>query len=216
MSVRELAEACRRRVQDVRADDAETRVLLDVMMYAQLHGNNQGIIKVTTKGIARDPRASVEKEHEAMLSANLSGEAARPLVLHQAMEIAAEKAEAHGFMICGTNNTSTSTGALGITPRPARSGALSAPFAVFPDSSRPTAPSNPSSARTYRRRLPPQAVVLDMAPPRIRSSGAERATGEKIRDVAIDGEGNVTEIPTRRRRGAARRSTADTRAPTWP
>ena len=54
----ELTETCRRAIKTYGYDDDETAVLLDVMMYAQLRGNNQGIIKVTTKGIARDPAAS--------------------------------------------------------------------------------------------------------------------------------------------------------------
>ena len=83
-------------------------------MYAQLRGNNQGIIKVTTKGIARDPTATpVVVEHETMLSACLNGNKnAGMVVLSQAMDVAAKNAAEHGFGICGTNNTSTSTGAL--------------------------------------------------------------------------------------------------------
>ena len=115
MPIRELVETTRRAIKTYGYDDDETRVLLDVMMYAQLRGNNQGIIKVTTKGIARDPACvPVRREHETTLSACLDGgKNAGMVVLHEAMEIASEKAKAHGFGICGTNNTSTYTGDLG-------------------------------------------------------------------------------------------------------
>ena len=115
VSITELTETCRKAIKTYGYDDDETKVLLDVMMYAQLRGNNQGIIKVTTGGIKRDPECKpVVTEHETKLSANLNGNKnAGMVVLHGAMEIAVQKAQTHGFGICGTNNTSTSTGALG-------------------------------------------------------------------------------------------------------
>lgn len=99
----ELTETCRRGIKTYGYDDAETQILLDVMMYAQLRGNNQGIIKVTTKGIARDPGAGpIATEHETMLSACFNGNKnAGMVVLHKAMETAVTKAKAHGFGICG-------------------------------------------------------------------------------------------------------------------
>lgn len=204
VSVRELTETCRRAIKTYGYDDAETRVLLDVMMYAQLRGNNQGIIKVTTKGIARDPACvPVEKEHETMLSANLNGgKNAGMVVLHQAMEIAAEKAEAHGFGICGTNNTSTSTGALGYYAETlAKRGLIALVFAVSPEfvapngAVEPVFGTNPIGVGVPTANGP---VVLDMATSAYSFFGLleARTAGKKIpRGVAIDGEGNVTEDP---------------------
>ena len=65
------------------------------MMYAQLRGNNQGIIKVTTKGIARDPAAApIHVEHETQLSACLNGNKnAGMVVIHKAMDMAIDKAK---------------------------------------------------------------------------------------------------------------------------
>jgi LDH2 family malate/lactate/ureidoglycolate dehydrogenase len=86
-----------------------------VMLYAQLRDNNQGIIKITTGGMNRSATAgTITTEKETRLSALLNGNnQAGMLVLHKAMEMAVEKAKAHGFGIVGTNHTSTSTGALG-------------------------------------------------------------------------------------------------------
>lgn len=73
VSITELTETCRKAIKTYGYDDDETKVLLDVMMYAQLRGNNQGIIKVTTGGIKRDPECKpVVTEHETKLSANLN------------------------------------------------------------------------------------------------------------------------------------------------
>ena len=185
-------------------DDAETQVLLDVMMYAQLRGNNQGIIKVTTKGIARDPACvPVTTEHETMLSANLNGgKNAGMVVLHRAMQIAAEKAEAHGFGICGTNNTSTSTGALGYyAEHLAKRGLIALVFAVSPEFVAPNGAIEPIFGTNPIGVGIPTAdgpVVLDMATSAYSFFGLleARTAGKKIpHGVAIDGKGSITEDP---------------------
>ena len=204
VSVRELTETCRRAIKTYGYDDAETQVLLDVMMYAQLRGNNQGIIKVTTKGIARDPNCvPVTTEHETMLSANLNGgKNAGMVVLHRAMQIAAEKAEAHGFGICGTNNTSTSTGALGYYAETlAKRGLIALVFAVSPEFVAPNGAIEPIFGTNPIGVGIPTAdgpVVLDMATSAYSFFGLleARTAGKKIpHGVAIDGKGNITEDP---------------------
>jgi len=57
-------------------------------------------------------RMRVEKETRLSALINGNGEAGM-LVLSRAMEVAVEKAQAHGFGIVGTHHTATSTGALG-------------------------------------------------------------------------------------------------------
>ena len=197
-------ETCRRAIKTYGYDDAETQVLLDVMMYAQLRGNNQGIIKVTTKGIARDPDCvPVTTEHETMLSANLNGgKNAGMVVLHRAMQIAAEKAEAHGFGICGTNNTSTSTGALGYYAETlAKRGLIALVFAVSPEFVAPNGAIEPIFGTNPIGVGIPTAdgpVVLDMATSAYSFFGLleARTAGKKIpHGVAIDGKGNITEDP---------------------
>ena len=204
VSVRDLTETCRRAIKTYGYDDAETQVLLDVMMYAQLRGNNQGIIKVTTKGIARDPNCvPVTTEHETMLSANLNGgKNAGMVVLHRAMQIAAEKAETHGFGICGTNNTSTSTGALGYYAETlAKRGLIALVFAVSPEFVAPNGAIEPIFGTNPIGVGIPTAdgpVVLDMATSAYSFFGLleARTAGKKIpHGVAIDGKGNITEDP---------------------
>jgi cystathionine beta-lyase len=173
-------------------------------MYAQLRGNNQGIIKVTTKGIARDPACvPVRREHETTLSACLDGgKNAGMVVLHEAMEIASEKAKAHGFGICGTNNTSTSTGALGYYAETlADRGLLGIVLAVSPEFVAPAGAIEPIFGTNPVGVGIPTAngpVVLDMATSAYSFFGLleARTAGKKIpKGVAIDAKGNVTEDP---------------------
>ena len=53
-------------------------------------------------------------EQETRLSALINGQnTAGMLVLHKAVQMATERAQAHGFGIVGTHHTATSTGAIG-------------------------------------------------------------------------------------------------------
>ena len=84
-------------------------------MYAQMRGNNQGIIKITTGGVDKNPNEGTpEVEHETRLSAIVNGNnSSGMLTLNKATALATEKCRAGGFGIVGTNHTPSSTGALG-------------------------------------------------------------------------------------------------------
>jgi LDH2 family malate/lactate/ureidoglycolate dehydrogenase len=210
--IAELIETTRRGIKTYGYGDAETQILLDVMMYAQLRGNNQGIIKVTTKAIARDPTATpVTTQHETMLSACFDGgKNAGMVVLHKAMETAVSKAEEHGFGICGTNNTCTSTGALGYyAENVAKRGLIALVFAQSPEfvapngAMEPIFGTNPLGVGIPTENGP---VVLDMATSAYSFFGLleARTAGKKIpHGVAIDGKGNVTEDPNAAIEGGA-------------
>ena len=200
----ELTETCRRAIKTYGYDDDECAILLDVMMYAQLRGNNQGIIKVTTKGIARDPAASpIHVEHETQLSACLNGNKnAGMVVIHKAMDMAIDKAKTHGFGICGTNNTSTSTGALGYyAQKIAEEGLIALVFAVSPEFVAPNGAIEPIFGTNPVGVGIPTAgkpVVLDMATSAYSFFGLleARTAGKKIPlGVAIDSTGAVTDDP---------------------
>ena len=115
VKIDELKSTCSNAIMGQGYDAEETRAITDVLMYAQLRGNNQGIIKVTTNGLARAADAVPMKvDTETALSAHIDGGKQQGmLVLNKATEMALEKAKANGFGIAGTCNTSTSTGALG-------------------------------------------------------------------------------------------------------
>merc|ERR1719287_57247 len=115
VSIDELTETTRKAIKTYGYDEKATECILDILMYAQLRGNNQGIIKVTTNGLAMAPDAEpMVVTHETKLSAAIDGKKTQGmLVLAEATRVAHEKAKEHGFGIVGTCNTSTSTGALG-------------------------------------------------------------------------------------------------------
>lgn len=96
-------------------DDAQ--VIADVMLYAQLRGNNQGITKVATGGVpnvdALQPYKVVKKNKcGALLSGGHS-----MVSSVKAAEMAVELAEEHGVGIVGVNHTASSSGAIGYYSR---------------------------------------------------------------------------------------------------
>ena len=88
---------------------------LQVLLYAEMRGNSQSLVKVVSGGVERAAgwRPS-SVQHETTLSALLDGGGNFGiLVMAHAMELATAKAKAHGFGLVGTNNTASGTGALG-------------------------------------------------------------------------------------------------------
>ncbi len=94
---------------------AEIDTISSVLLYAQLRGNNQGIVKLIGKGIPKNPQAGkIKIIKETKLSALLDGNHNQGMVvMKKAMDIALSKAKKHGFGLVGTNNTASSTGAIG-------------------------------------------------------------------------------------------------------
>ena len=89
--------------------------MFQVLFYAQLRDNTQGIVKITSGGLNKSPTAAAPViEKETRLSALINGNnSAGMLVLHKATSMAVERAKANGFGLVGTNHTPSSTGALG-------------------------------------------------------------------------------------------------------
>lgn len=191
-------------------DAGECQVLSEVLLYAQLRGNNQGIIKLIGAGIPRDPDCGpIRVAHETALSARLDGARQHGmLVLNDAVDRALEKANTSGFGIVGSYNTASSTGAIGyFAGRIAAGGCIgivasSAPGSVaFHGSMQPLLGTNPiafgipgaSDAGAGG------ALVLDMATSAIARYGvleAQTAGVELPEGVAIDEDGAPTRDPS--------------------
>lgn len=96
-------------------DDAKT--IADVLMYAQLRGNNQGITKIATGGV---PKAS-DVEELKVVKQNKSGaliSGGHSMVASaKAVDTAVKLAAEHGVGIVGSNHTFTSSGAIGYFSR---------------------------------------------------------------------------------------------------
>lgn len=98
-------------------EDQDAQTITDVLLYAQLRGNNQGITKIATGGV---PKAAdikplkIVKENKcgALLSGGHSMVASA-----KAAQMAVELAEKHGVGVVASNHTFTSSGAIGYFSR---------------------------------------------------------------------------------------------------
>lgn len=117
ISVNELKEKVLGGVKKLGYNGEDARVISEVLLYAQLRGNNQGITKIATGGV---PKASDVSElkviKENKCGALISGGHSM-VSTAKAAEMAVNLANTHGVGIVGVNGTSTSSGAIGYFSR---------------------------------------------------------------------------------------------------
>lgn len=191
----------------------EIKVISEVLMYAQLRGNNQGIVKLINKSFAKSENAGeIGMVERTKLSALIDGNHnSGMVVMKRAMDKAVEIAKEHGFGIVGTNNTTGSTGAIGYYANEiAKQGLMGFVFAGSPEtvnthgSFQPIFGTNPLAIGMPCDGDP---VVLDMATAAMAYYGLiEAATaGKKIPEgIAYDKDGNLTTDPNLALDGAIR------------
>lgn len=117
VKVSELRDKVLRGVKKLGYKGPDAEVISEVLLYAQLRGNNQGITKIATGGV---PKASdvqplkVVKENKcgALLSGGHSMVASA-----KAADMAVELADKHGVGVVASNHTFTSSGAIGYFSR---------------------------------------------------------------------------------------------------
>jgi L-2-hydroxycarboxylate dehydrogenase (NAD+) len=192
-------------------DEAQT--ILEVLMYAQLRGNNQGVVKLIGAGMPRHKDAQpIKTVKETKLSALLDGGNNTGMVLVKyAMELALTKAREHGFGIIGTRNSNTSTGAIGYyADTIARAGFIgfifsgSGEYVAMHGSYQPLLGTNPLAIGIPAGDTP---IVFDMATSAIARFGIVEAktAGRSIpSDVAFDADGQPTTDPAAALGGAIR------------
>ena len=183
---------------------SEVATIMDILMYAQLRGNNQGVIKLLGKNFLKDANAGVvEIVRETKLSVLLNGNYINGmLVMMKALEIGITKAKEHGFAIVGTNNTNTSIGAAGYYASKvaeeqmigfvhAGTPPLVAPFGSY----EPVFGTNPIAIGIPATSMP---IIYDMTTAAMPFFGLVEAntSGKSIPDnIAFDKEGNITTDP---------------------
>jgi L-2-hydroxycarboxylate dehydrogenase (NAD+) len=117
VKIDELQKRVRAGIAKLGYKDEDAQVITNVLLYAQMRGNNQGITKIATGGV---PKASdvqpfqVVKENKcgALLSGGHS-----MVATNKATEMAVELAEEHGVGVVGSNHTFSSSGAIGYFSR---------------------------------------------------------------------------------------------------
>ncbi len=204
VAVDQLREVTRRAVAAQGFDRADTEVVLDIIMYAQLRGNNQNVIKLLGAGMPADAAAGeITTVKDTKLSALLDGSWNQGMVvLSRATQLAIDKAQAHGFGIVGTQRTNSPTGAIGYYARwMAEQGLIGFVCSGAPElmamhgSYEPFLGTNPLAIGIPSAGKP---LVFDMATAAIAWYGVilARAEGDTVPEgVAYDSEGRLTTDP---------------------
>ena len=213
ISIKELEDLTQRAIKNYGYSDDEVRIIADVMLYAQLRNNNQGVVKLIDKGIPRDPKAGeIIIEKETSISARINGNKNHAmLVVGKAVEIVKEKAKKSGFAIAGTFNTSTSSGAIGYyASRLAADGFIGFAFSRSPErvavygSYEPVFGTNPLAVAIPSEQDP---IILDMSTAATSYFGLVEALTAKRSipaDFAYDNQGIPTTDPQKAIAGAIR------------
>lgn len=211
VSIDDLKNTTRQAILNQGYSAADTEIILEIIMYAQLRGNNQNVVKLVGAGMPANPDAgAITIVKDTKLSALIDGTWNQGMVVvTQAMSLAIEKAKSHGFGIVGTHKTNSSTGAIGYYARKIAEAGLigfvfsgSSEFMAMYGSYEPFFGTNPLAIGIPTSDQP---IVFDMATAAIAYYGilGAKMTGELIpEDVAYDDEGNITTDPARALAGA--------------
>ncbi len=190
----------------------EAGIILDVLMYAQLRGNNQGVVKLIGKGIPKRNNSGAPKIiKETPVSALFDGNATHAmLVMDLITDTAIEKAKKSGVGIVGNFNTSESTGALGYYAKKiADKGLIGIAYASSPFQT--TAPHGSTEARfctnpmAYGIPTESDSITFDMSTSAIAYYGlieAKTANKKVAEGIGYDKEGSPTQDPAEIMSGA--------------
>lgn len=117
VSLQELQEKVAKGVAQLGYEGDQAQAIVDTLMYAEMRGNNQGIVKIATGGV---PESKDVKEfkviRENKCGALISGGHSMYASV-QAANRACNLAVEHGVGIVGSNHTHTSSGAIGYFAR---------------------------------------------------------------------------------------------------
>jgi len=211
----ELKRITRKAILNYGYSEQEADTIQDVLMYAQLRGNNQGIVKLIGAGIPRSQDAGkITTEKETKLSAVINGYKNHAMVVvNKAVDVAIKKAKKYGIGIVGVNHINTSSGALGYYARKiAKEGLIGLVFAgssetVAPNGSyEPMFGTNPLAIGVPTKNNP---LVLDMATAAMAYYGViEANTAKKLlpEGIAYDKNGKLTTDPAKVLDGGALRT----------
>ena len=115
ISINALRELTKKAILHYGYTEAEAVTILEVLLYAQLRGNNQGVVKLTGAGIPKSPQAkapTTEKETKVSALMNAHGTHAM-IAINLAVDTLVAKAKEHGIAVVGVNHITSSSGALG-------------------------------------------------------------------------------------------------------
>ena len=115
VAVDRLTKVVDRSLKAIGVPDADVEPIRDVLMYAQLRGNNQGLVKIPVRAVLPDPDAKpieITRALPAVAHIAINGNSGMVAATKAAIE-AANLASTHGVGVVGTSDRATSTGAIG-------------------------------------------------------------------------------------------------------
>ena len=210
IELKELDKLITSALKKIGYNSEEIDAIKKILLYAQIRGNNQGVVKLVD-GMPKDPNAQAIKiEKETPISARINGGQNQAMVVvEKALKITLEKVKNSGIAIVGTNNTSTSSGAIGyLTSEIAKEGfvgivlAGSTPRVVAAGSYEPIFGTNPIAIGIPAK---PEPIVLDITTAAMAFYGVVEAKTAGIQlpeNIAYDKEGNPTTDPAEAIAGA--------------
>ena len=190
----------------------EIKTIKNILMYAQLRGNNQGIVKLIGKGIPRRMEVHPPKIiKQSKVSALVDGNKTHAMVVMDYLtDLAIKKAKKSGIGIAGSNNTEESTGAIGYyVNKITQFGYIGIAFSASPFQT--TAPFGSNEARfctnpvTFGIPTSTDPIVLDMTTSTMAYYGLIEAktAGKAVpEDIGYDSKGNPTTNPAEIMSGA--------------
>ena len=212
ISLQELYQLSQKAVLKYGYSEDEAQIILDMLMYAQTRGNDQGIVKLIGAGMPKNKKAqtpTIEKETPAtaIINANLSMEA---IAMAQAVNMVIKKAAEMGIAIVGTHTGDGSSGAMGYWSRKIADAGLvgiamsSYPYGMVPPygSYEPLFCTNPIAWAVPTDNEP---IVLDMASSGISYFGLLEAKTQGVQvaqGLGYDKNGKETTNPSEILEGA--------------
>lgn len=201
--IKEALEQATKALQAVGWDKANAALQAEIMVYAETHGNNQGLVKLLNPSIMAPAAgaAAPEVERDAASSAVVNGhQCPGMLALVKACDLACDKAKAAGgIAIVGVHNTSTSSGQLAFYgARIAAKGMIGIILANSPEFVAPKAGAKPvfgTNPMCFAVPTDGAPVVLDMATAAVALFGVltAKAKGEPLPEgSAYDESGAFT------------------------
>ena len=206
VQLKKLQALTHKALQNYGYAEDEVETIKTVLLYAQMRGNNQGIVKLIGKGIPKPADVgSIEIEKETKLSAVINGHKNHAMVVvNKGTDLAIKKAQEHGIGLVGINGVNTSSGAIGYYARKiAQQNLVGFVFAGSPETVAPEGSyealfgTNPIAIGVPSQNEP---LVLDMATAAMAYYGVIEANtaGQSLpQGIAYDVDGNLTVDPAK-------------------
>lgn len=212
IKISELKELTLKALEKYGYTSDESKIISDILLYAQLRGNNQGVVKLIGKGIPKREGGSEPKiVKETPVSALVDGNKTHAMiVMDKLANLAIKKAKENGVCIAGNFNTSESTGALGYyAKKVADQGLIGFAFASAPFQT--TAPFGSNEAKfctnpiAYGIPTQGEPIIFDMTTSAMAYYGlieAKTAGRQLPEGIGYDADGQETTDPAKIMGGA--------------